>query len=73
MSISINQNMFVKSFQESNQAIIQTIFWLKIVFTMLPVAWIFGILPPVDGLVLFVLEQCYIFIYGGTATANNLR
>ncbi len=56
-----------------NQAVVDTVFWLKIITCLLPIAWILGILPPIDGLVLFLLEQCYIFVYGGTATASNLR
>ncbi len=57
----------------SNQAVINTVFWLKIITSLLPIAWLFGVLPPIDGLVLFLLEQFYIFVYGGTATSNNLR
>jgi len=66
----------VSSFSTSlaqNQAVVDTVFWLKIITCLLPIAWILGILPPIDGLVLFLLEQCYIFVYGGTATASNLR
>lgn len=46
---------------------------MKIFFTCLPLAWYFGLLPPVDAFILWFLEQCYIYLYGGTATASDSR
>lgn len=49
------------------------IFWLKIVINCLPIAWLIGILPPIDAFFLYFFEQCYIHLYGGSATCTNLR
>lgn len=49
------------------------IFYLKIFFTCLPLVWYFGLLPPIDAFMLWFFEQCYIYLFGGTATASNLR
>ncbi|CAF0745830.1 unnamed protein product [Brachionus calyciflorus] len=52
---------------------INVIFYLKIFFSCLPVTWILGLLPPIDAFFLWLAEQSYIHLYGGTATATNLR
>ena len=52
---------------------VTVIFILKIIFIFLPIGWLVGILPPIDGFILYFLEQIYIYIYGGSATSTNLR
>ena len=49
------------------------IFWLKLVIIGLPFMWFFGLLPPVDAFFLWMFEQAYIHLYGGSASATNLR
>ncbi|XP_072424488.1 pecanex-like protein 4 [Chiloscyllium punctatum] len=44
-----------------------------IIFVFLPVIWAVGILPPVDALFLWVLEQVLEFGLGGSPMATNLR
>jgi hypothetical protein len=39
----------------------------------LPFMWFLGLLPPVDAFFLWLFEQAYIHLYGGSATAANLR
>ena len=62
------------SFAPSNGNIpLLAIFWLKIIIIGLPIAWFFGLLPPIDSFFLWLFEQCYIHLYGGSASASNLR
>ena len=64
----------VYNFAPSNAQIpILAIFWLKIILNGLPIAWLLGILPPLDGVIFYFLEQCYIHLYGGSAASTNLR
>lgn len=49
------------------------IFWLKIVFICLPILWSFGVLPSFSAFFSYLIEQAYIHLYGGTATATNIR
>jgi hypothetical protein len=46
---------------------------LKVILIFFPLAWFLGLFPPVDAFLLWLLEQCYIYIYGGNATATSLR
>ncbi|XP_041070900.1 pecanex-like protein 4 [Carcharodon carcharias] len=46
---------------------------LHIIFVFLPVLWAVGILPPVDALFLWLLEQVLEFGFGGSPMATNLR
>jgi hypothetical protein len=46
---------------------------LKVLLIFFPIAWFLGFFPPIDAFFLWLLEQCYIHIYGGTATATSLR
>lgn len=40
---------------------------------LLPIAWIFGTLPPLDALILFLLEQCHVFAFGGSPVSSTIR
>ncbi|XP_069772406.1 pecanex-like protein 4 [Narcine bancroftii] len=53
--------------------LLQTVQILHIIFVFLPILWAVGILPPVDALVLWVLEQLLEFVFGGSPMATNLR
>ncbi|KAG9481292.1 hypothetical protein GDO78_010499 [Eleutherodactylus coqui] len=46
---------------------------LHIVFLFLPFLWALGILPPLDALVLWGMEQILEFILGGSPMSSNLR
>ena len=46
---------------------------LHVVFILLPIVWLFGILPPIDALFLWFSEQLLVFIYGGSPMASDLR
>ncbi|XP_077121464.1 pecanex-like protein 4 [Ranitomeya variabilis] len=46
---------------------------LHIVFLFLPFLWALGILPPLDALLLWGMEQILEFILGGSPMASNLR
>ncbi|XP_007902018.1 pecanex-like protein 4 [Callorhinchus milii] len=46
---------------------------LHIIFVFLPVLWAVGILPPVDALFLWALEQVLEFGFGGSPMATNVR
>ncbi|XP_069589652.1 pecanex-like protein 4 isoform X2 [Ranitomeya imitator] len=46
---------------------------LHIVFLFLPFLWALGILPPLDALLLWGMEQILEFILGGSPMAGNLR
>ncbi|XP_051881666.1 pecanex-like protein 4 isoform X2 [Pristis pectinata] len=56
-----------------NPILLQTAQILHIIFVFLPVLWAIGILPPVDALVLWVLEQVLEFVFGGSPMATNVR
>lgn len=53
--------------------LLQTAQILHVVFVFLPILWAIGILPPVDALVLWVLEQVLEFVFGGSPMATNIR
>ncbi|KAG8449384.1 hypothetical protein GDO86_016146 [Hymenochirus boettgeri] len=46
---------------------------LHVVFLFLPFLWALGILPPLDALVLWTMEQALEFILGGSPMCSNLR
>uniref|UniRef100_A0A8C5N1Z4 Pecanex-like protein n=1 Tax=Leptobrachium leishanense TaxID=445787 RepID=A0A8C5N1Z4_9ANUR len=46
---------------------------LHIVFLFFPFLWSLGILPPLDALVLWGLEQTLEFVLGGSPMSSNLR
>ncbi|CAH2328742.1 pecanex 4 [Pelobates cultripes] len=46
---------------------------LHVVFLFLPFLWALGILPPLDALVLWGLEQTLEFVLGGSPMSSNLR
>ncbi|XP_040267141.1 pecanex-like protein 4 [Bufo bufo] len=46
---------------------------LHVVFLFLPFLWALGILPPLDALVLWGMEQILEFILGGSPMSSNLR
>ena len=39
----------------------------------LPLIWFLGLLPPFEVLSLWIIEQCQIFLFGGTASISVLR
>lgn len=46
---------------------------LHVVFLFLPVFWVFGVLAPVDTFLMYVLEQCHVFLFGGSYMASDIR
>ncbi|KAM5129508.1 pecanex-like protein 4 isoform 1-T2 [Mantella aurantiaca] len=46
---------------------------LHVVFLFLPFLWALGILPPLDALVLWGMEQTQQFVLGGSPMSSNLR
>ncbi|XP_063959020.1 pecanex-like protein 4 [Lytechinus pictus] len=46
---------------------------LHVVFIFLPVLWCLGILPPIDALVLWLMEQTLVHFLGGSPMAGDLR
>ncbi|KAM3918887.1 pecanex-like protein 4 [Leptodactylus fuscus] len=46
---------------------------LHVVFLFLPFLWALGILPPLDALVLWGMEQILEFILGGSPMSSNIR
>ena len=40
---------------------------------MLPLLWVVGMLPQVDVLLVYFLEQVQIFCFGGTPAINDFR
>ncbi len=46
---------------------------LHVVFVFLPVLWTVGLLPPVDALLLWLLEQGHVIFFGGSPMASNHR
>ena len=43
------------------------------VMSSLPILWIFGILPPIDALVFWTMEQSILHIMGGSSMASESR
>ncbi|CAG5127048.1 unnamed protein product [Candidula unifasciata] len=46
---------------------------LHIVFVLLPLLWFLGVLPPGEVLILWILEQCQVFLFGGSPAASIPR
>ncbi|KAF7710771.1 hypothetical protein HF521_009643 [Silurus meridionalis] len=46
---------------------------MHVLFMVLPVLWALGMLPPLDALVLWIMEQSLIHTLGGSAMATNHR
>ncbi|XP_053331320.1 pecanex-like protein 4 [Spea bombifrons] len=46
---------------------------LHVVFLFLPFLWALGVLPPLDALLLWGLEQALEFVLGGSPMSTNLR
>lgn len=46
---------------------------MHVLFLVLPVLWALGMLPPLDALVLWIMEQSLIHTLGGSAMATNRR
>ncbi|XP_018418074.1 PREDICTED: pecanex-like protein 4 [Nanorana parkeri] len=46
---------------------------LHVIFLFLPFLWALGILPPLDALVLWGMEQTLEFVLGGSPMSSNLR
>ena len=45
---------------------------LRVVFCCLPALWLAGVLPPLDVLPFYLVEQCHILLLGGTPHENDL-
>ena len=48
-------------------------FILHIVFIFLPILWLCGVLPPLDALMSWSLEQFLIHALGGSHMASDMR
>ncbi|CAL9686501.1 unnamed protein product [Knipowitschia caucasica] len=46
---------------------------LHVVFIFLPLMWALGMLPPLDALLLWAMEQILVFGLGGSPMSSNLR
>lgn len=46
---------------------------LHIVFACLPLAWITGLLPPLDAFILWLFEQIHVFMLGGSPVSSDIR
>ncbi|XP_005801191.2 pecanex-like protein 4 isoform X2 [Xiphophorus maculatus] len=46
---------------------------LHVVFVFLPVLWALGVLPPLDALLLWGMEQVLVFGLGGSPMSSNIR
>lgn len=46
---------------------------LHVLFLFLPLLWALGILPPLDALLLWGMEQVLVFGLGGSPMSSNLR
>ncbi|KAK0050290.1 pecanex-like protein 4 isoform X2 [Biomphalaria pfeifferi] len=46
---------------------------LHVVFVLLPLIWFSGLLPPVEVLILWLLEQFHVFMLGGSPSASTTR
>lgn len=46
---------------------------LHVLFLFLPLLWALGILPPLDALLLWGMEQALVFGLGGSPMSSNLR
>ncbi|XP_060781122.1 pecanex-like protein 4 isoform X1 [Neoarius graeffei] len=46
---------------------------MHVLFLLLPVLWALGMLPPLDALIFWIMEQSLIHTLGGSAMATNCR
>lgn len=46
---------------------------LHVLFLFLPLLWAFGLLPPLDALFLWGMEQALVFGLGGSPMSSNIR
>ncbi|MEQ2180489.1 hypothetical protein GOODEAATRI_001716 [Goodea atripinnis] len=46
---------------------------LHVVFVFLPLLWALGVLPPLDALLLWSMEQALVFGLGGSPMSSNIR
>lgn len=46
---------------------------LHVLFLFLPLLWAFGLLPPLDALLLWGMEQALVFGLGGSPMSSNIR
>lgn len=46
---------------------------LHVLFLFLPVLWALGVLPPLDALLLWGMEQVLVFGLGGSPMSSNFR
>lgn len=46
---------------------------LHVLFLFLPLLWALGVLPPLDALLLWGMEQALVFGLGGSPMSSNLR
>lgn len=44
-----------------------------VLHSVLPMLWPLGVLPPLDALVFWLMEQTLVHLMGGTAAASELR
>ncbi len=59
------------------EALDDLLFYGKVVgyiaIPMLPILWVVGILPPLEPLLLWLMEQVQVFLFGGSAAASTKR
>uniref|UniRef100_H2Z776 Pecanex-like protein n=1 Tax=Ciona savignyi TaxID=51511 RepID=H2Z776_CIOSA len=58
--------IFDPRFQTTNQV-------LHILLLFLPLVWLYGLLPPTDALIFWLVEQLHVFALGGSPMATGLR
>ena len=44
-----------------------------LIFMTLPIIWLLGLLPPFEVLLLWIIEQTQIIIFGGTSSVKLLK
>ena len=44
-----------------------------VIYSLLPLLWTTSLLPPLDALIFWIIEQTVIHLMGGSATASELR
>ncbi|XP_074662137.1 pecanex-like protein 4 [Tubulanus polymorphus] len=65
-AVDILHRHYTSSFVEVNSV-------LHVLFIFLPVLWSVGILPPLDALILWLMEQIHFTCFGGSQMASDLR
>lgn len=64
-------SLFICSFSPASLLLTNQI--LHVGFIFLPVLWCLGVLPPLDALVLWLMEQTLVHLLGGSPMAGDLR